>query len=66
MKRRRFMETPAQKGLPLFVVSVGAAIGGMGRGDGGGGGRKAGPSTVGLSVGLKISHEPGDGGGGGR
>ena len=34
-------------------------------GDGGGmGGRKAGPPAGGLSVGLKISHEPGDGGGG--
>ena len=53
------METPAQKGFRLFVVPVGAAIGGMGRGDGG---RKAGPAAGGLSVGLKISHEPGDGG----
>ena len=44
------METHAQKETPLFVVPVGAAIGGISRGDEGGGGggggdvgRKAGP-----------------------
>ena len=63
------METHAQKETTLFVVPVGAAIGGISRGDEGGGGGGGGGCgeegrAAGLSVGLQISHEPGDGGGG--